>query len=89
MNQNNLLETAEKIGRLIEAARADVAQGRTVDLRPIESHVSDIYGQVSKDSELAGHDAGRRLADRLETLLGELDRLENDLSARKRSAAGA
>lgn len=87
MPQTNLLETASDIERLIAAARTDLAQGRSVDLLPIERQVSDIYSEVSESLSTAGPERVALLM-RLNALMPELNALEADLTSAHQTRAG-
>lgn len=87
MTQTSLLDAADEVGRMIQAARADLAGGRAVDLTPIERKVAEIYGAVSGDLQGAGPERVR-LMQRLEELLGQLEALETDLNAQHQTTAG-
>ena len=87
MPQTNLLETANDIERLIANARTDLAQGRSVDLLPIERRVGVIYSEVSESLSAAGPERVALLL-RLNALMPELTALEADLTSAHPTSVG-
>ena len=89
MSTTSLLNAADTVGRMIKAARVDIARGREVSLAGIEQVMAGIYRRVAEDREVERRDERSDLARRLGALLGELDALEGDLTARYHMLAGA
>jgi hypothetical protein len=85
--QQNLNNAADALGRMIEAARADLAHGRAVDLANIESVATAICRSAAAAPERIGNKSA--LATRLQSLLNALGALEADLTQRQQLLFGA
>ena len=83
----NLDKATDALGRMIKAARADIARGRTVDLGNIENVATAIHRSVAAKGDRQS--AETALATRLEALLNELGALEHDLARRQQLLVGA
>ena len=84
MTQSELLEAADRIGRLITDARTSLTQDRDIDLGELEAGMSKLH----RDVEAVRPRAPTDLAQRLHELLADLDALERALVARHSARHG-
>lgn len=75
MTDTDLLDTADRIGRLISSARSSLAADHDVDLGELEAGMSKLYQGVQAQRPRAAN----RLSQRLHELLAEMDALESAL----------
>ncbi len=78
MTDTDLLEAADRIGRLISSARSSLAADHDVDLAELEAGMSKLHTDVQAQRPRAAS----RLSQRLNELLGDLDALERALTRR-------
>lgn len=84
--QQILLDAMDSVGRMIEAARANLAEGRTVDLTHLESAATGIYRLAAQNPE-AARQCDSTIAHRLGELMTGLADLEADLERKHAAAA--
>jgi hypothetical protein len=83
----NLDKATDALGRMIAAARADLARGRAVDLGNIENVATALYRSVS--AMRVRQSTEPAIVTRLEALLNDLGALESDLTRRQQLLLGA
>jgi hypothetical protein len=72
MTHTDLLEAADRIGRLISSARSSLAADQDVDLCELEAGMSQLHQGVQSQRPRAASE----LSNRLNELLADLDALE-------------
>lgn len=84
MSGGEILEQAEKISSLIATARKLMGEGKTVDLSNLEGKIQALC-KNAESAQLKRPDAVRAA---LETIAGDLDRLDDEMTSRHGDAGG-